>query len=40
MNTGLWIFLCVLSFVIGEITGMFLTALFSANKEDDYDDKQ
>ena len=40
MSTGLWIFLCILSFAFGELAGFFTLALVSANKEGDNDDKQ
>lgn len=40
MSTGLWVFLCVLLFVVGEIAGMFIFALLTANEEGDNGNKQ
>ncbi len=34
------IVLCLVSFVIGEVVGMFLAALLTAAQEDDNGDKQ
>ena len=33
MSVGTCIFLCILSFIIGEISAIILIALLSANKE-------
>ena len=40
-STGILILFCILSFLCGEFVGFLITALLSANREDnDNDDKQ
>ena len=39
MSVVTCIILCVLSFVVGEISAFILFALLSANKEDKHNDK-
>lgn len=39
-STGILILSCIISFLLGEGAGLFIIGLFSANKEDNDNDKQ